>query len=378
MLTHYNFRDKEGEDTDQRILRYLKDRVKRVILITHPFPEFGGKYSFLTMYEDGNPLLEKKVKVLKGPSLLQFFHHILITYYFLFYTGLKFDLCIALENLSFVSIFPLRLLGIFKRLVYYSIDFVPQRFSNPFLNWFYHFMDKFACQHSDVNWVMTKQMIEPRKDYEIKLSNSSPFVIVPIGYNIDDINVRPFDKIDLYSIVYAGGLRESYGPQLVIKIIPSLLKKFPKIRLTIIGIGKYEDELKKLIKVLKINKSIDFKGFIPSFKELTDTLAKHSVAVAPYMPVPGSYSYYSDPSKIKLYMCCGLPVITTNVTTLSKTISKTKSGIVIEYSERALFKAMTSLLKNKKTYKLYKEAAIKLSEGFDINVVMNPAIRRIP
>lgn len=378
MLTHYNFRDKEGEDTDQRIFRYLKDRAKKIALITHPFPEFGGKYSYLTIYQDGELFLEKKVKVIQGPNLCQFFQHIFITYYFLFFTGLRFDLCIALENLSFISIYPFRFFWFIKRLVYYSIDFVPQRFQNPLLNWLYHKMDKFACQHSDVNWIMTKQMIKPRKKFSITPKNSSPFVIVPIGYEIKNINVRPFDQINLYNIVYAGGLRESYGPQIAIKAMPYLIKKFPKIRLTIIGVGKFEGELKRLINQLKIAKYVDFKGFIPKFKDLTDTIAKHSIALAPYIPTPGNYSYYSDPSKIKLYMCCGLPVVTTNVSTLTKTISQTSSGIIIDYSEKALADAVILLLSDRNKYNRYKQAAIRLSKRFDINHIMTFAFEKIP
>lgn len=378
IINYYSFRSEEGEDTDQRIIRYLKNKVKRIIHIVHPFPEFGSRFSYLTIYENGDKISQSKVYVLKGPALLQYLHHILIDYYFLFKTGFNFDLCIIAANLMFISIFPLRLFGFIKRIVYYSVDFVPQRFPNPFLNWLYHFMDKFACKFSDINWVMVKQQIKERRRYGIIPSNSSPFTIVPIGYELKNINVRPLDKIDFYNVVYAGGLRESYGPQLAIKAMPALLKKFPKIRLTIIGVGKYENELKKLIKVLKINKYIDFRGFIPSFKDLTDTIAKHSVAVAPYVPNPGSYSYYSDPSKIKLYICCGLPVITTKVTTLTNLISKTSSGIIIDYSEKSLADAVIKLLSNRDRYMQYKKAAIKLSKRFDINHILDSAFKKIP
>lgn len=378
MLTHYTFRYKEGEDTDQRIFRYLKDRVKKIALITHPFPEFGGSFSYLTVYEDGMEVSEKEVKLLKGPQFLQYFHHIFIIYYFLIFTGFNFSLCIALENLSLISIFPLRILGFIKRLVYYSIDFSPRRFPNPFLNWIYHLMDKIACKGSDLNWVMVKQQIKERIKYGITRLNSSPFTIVPIGYETKNIKIRPLDKVSFYKIIYAGGLRESYGPQLIIKVMPVLVKKFPKIRLTIIGVGKFEPKLKKLIRELNVVNCVDFKGFIPKFKDLTDTIAKHSLALAPYVPIPGSYSYYSDPSKIKLYMCCGLPVVTTNVSTLTNTISKTSSGIIIDYSEKSLADAITYLLSDKNRYNRYKDKAIKLSKRFDINHIMENSFKKIP
>lgn len=378
MLTHYTFRDKEGEDTDQRIFRDLTARVKKIVLITHPFPEFGFRYSYCTVYENGTKEKELKIYVPKGSSWFQYLYHIVLIYYFILKTGIRWDLCIAMENLSFISIFPLRSLTLIKRLIYYSIDFVPQRFPNPILNWFYHSLDKFACQHSDVNWVMTRQMIPPRQNFGVTRQNSSPFVIVPIGYDTKNIRVLPEDKIDFYNIIYAGALRESTGPQLIVESMLALIKKFPKIKLTIVGMGKDEDKLKKKIVDLKIQKHVDFVGFIPSFRKLTDTIAKKSIALAPYKPIPGSFSYYSDPSKIKLYMCCGLPVITTKVATLSNIISKTKSGIVIEYSETSLVDAIVYLLSDKKKYKSYRVSAIKLSEKFDIDRILYYAFKKIP
>ena len=378
ILTHYTERSEEGEDTDMRILSYLKNKVKKIVLITHPLPEFGHHTSYCLTFINGHKTQEIKASVYNGPELLKYVHHILITYYFLLKTGLFFDLCITMENLSFISVFPLRLLKLIKKLVYYSIDFTPQRFSHPFLNGFYHFIDKLACKTSDTNWVMVEEQIKKRKQYNITTLNSAPFSIVPIGYDIKKINILPVEKIDFHNILYMGAIRESMGPQLAIQTMPMLIQKIPKIHLTIIGTGKYLDYLKELVKKLNLDSYVDFTGYIESFKQMTDLIAQKSIGLAPYVPAKGSFSYYSDPSKIKLYMCCGLPVITTNVATMSNLISKTKSGVVIDYSPKALADAITYLLGNKNRYKSCREAAIKLSQIFDINHVMNIAIKNIP
>ncbi len=378
MLTHYAFRAEDGEDTDQRILRYLKERVRKVVLITHPFPDFNYRTSYCTIYENGNQVKQIKVAIVKGLSALQYLHHVLLIYYYLVRVGLSYDLCIALENMSFMVILPFRLLGTVKRLVYYSIDFMPQRFPNPFINWLYHFIDKLACRLSDINWVMVKEQINERRKYGAITIKSSAFTIVPIGYETKNIDIKPLNKIDFHNIVYAGGFRESMGPQLVIKAMPHLITKIPDIRLTIIGLGKDLKKLKSLIKELKVSQQVDFKGFIPGFRDLTHEISLKSIALAPYAPIPGSYSYYSDPSKIKLYICCGVPVITTKVTTISNLISKTHSGIIIDYSEKALYKAVLFLLASKKRFLNYKNAAIDLSHKFDINHIMDNAIQKIP
>lgn len=378
MLTHYTNRSEEGEDTDMRILRYLKDKVKKVVLITHPLPEFHHHISYCLIYKDGQKVTQLEALVTKGPDIFKYLHHILISYYFLFKAGLSFDLCISMENLSFVNILPLRLLSLVKRLVYYSLDFVPKRFNNSFLNRLYHLIDKLACKFSDTNWVMVKEQISMRKQYDITRLNSAPFSIVPICYNIRDINVLPFEKIDFFNILYMGAIRESMGPQLAIQVMPYLIKKFPKIHLTIIGSGKYLDYLKDLVFKLKLNRYVDFTGYIEKFQEMTDLMTQKSIGLAPYQPISDSFSYYSDPSKIKLYMCCGLPVITTNVATMASLISKTKSGLVINYSEKSLADAIVDLLNNQYKYKLYKDAAIKLSKKFDVNFILDNAFKKIP
>lgn len=379
ILAHFNYRTEQNEDTDSRLANYLKDRVKKVVLIAQPFPEYNHRYTYLDIFSNGKRIQNSKFYIPKGPAWLQFLYHILLLYYLLlFKTGVNFDLCITMENLSFISIYPLRFFKLIKRLVYYSIDFVPQRFSNIFLNKIYHLMDKSGFKYSDSTWVMTEEQFKKRSIFGITPSNSSLVDIVPIGYDTKKISTYPVKKINFYSIVYAGALRESTGPELAIKTMPLLIKKYPKIRLTMIGSGKDSEKLQELIGKLKLSKYIDFKGYIANFYDLTEMLAKHSIGLAPYKPIPESFSYFSDPSKIKLYMCCGLPIITTDMTTMSTLISETGSGIIIDYSEKALANAVSYLLSNKKSYQLYKKAAIKLSQEFNVNNILKSAINKIP
>lgn len=377
LINYYNYRAEQNEDTDQRIISYLKDKVKKLVHITHPFPEFGSRYSYLTLYKDGEKVRQLKFYVLKGSFWVQYLYHILITYYCIFRFGFIFDLCIAAANLPFVSIYPLKILFI-KKLIYYSVDFVPRRFSNSFLNNLYHLMDKFACKHSDINWVMTKEQILGRRQFGITITNSAPFTIVPIGYDTNKINIQSAEKINLENILYMGAMRESTGPELAIKTIPFLVKKFPKINLTMIGAGKDTDKLKKLIKELGLGKHVNFIGYIENFWDMVSIMSQKSIGLAPYKPIPDSFSFYSDPSKIKLYMCCGLPVITTDVATMANLILKTQSGLIIDYSEKSLCNAITYLLEDKKRFNSFRKNAIKLSYQFDINHILDIAIKKIP
>lgn len=382
VLSHYTFGSPESEDTWHRVLRGLKDKVQKAVLIVNPFPEFGSPYAYCVVYENGEKVKQLNIKILRGPAFLQYAHHILIIYYCLLRFGLQHDLCISLENFSFITVFPLKVFGLIKKHIYYSVDFLSDRFSNPFLNWIYHVIDKFASEYSDANWVMVKEQENAKRRY-YKNFKAAPFTIVPVGYERKIIKIKSFDEIDFYSIVYAGVLAETMGVQLIIEAMPLLIKRFPKIHLTIVGLGKYGDQLKNLADMLHIKKHVKFEGFIESFRELTDIIASKSIALAPYVPITGGYKYFSDPSisdpsKSKLYMCCGLPVVTTRVTTMIDSIAKTKSGIIIDYTKEDLAKAINYLLTNKKRYMGYKEAAIKLSQEFDMGRIIDIAIKKIP
>lgn len=377
LINYYNYRAEENEDTDQRIISYLKSKVKKIFHIAHPFPEFGSRYSYLTLYEDGKKIKQFKFYILRGPSWIQYLYHIIITYFCVFKSGFVYDLCIAAANLSFISIFPLRLFFI-KRLVYYSVDFVPNRFPNSFLNSLYHFMDAFACRYSDNNWMMTEEQIAGRKQFGITSTNSAPFTIVPIGYDTKKIHIPSEDKIKLEDMVYMGAMRESTGPELAIKTIPLLIKRYPKINLTMIGAGKDTNKLKKLIKKLRLGKHVNFLGYIANFWDMVGVISQKSIGLAPYKPIPDSFSFYSDPSKIKLYMCCGLTVITTDVATMSNLILNTQSGLITDYSEKSLFNTITYLLEDKTRFYSFRKNAIKLSKQFDINHILDNAINKIP
>jgi glycosyltransferase involved in cell wall biosynthesis len=378
VINHYMTRAKGSEETDQRTLNYLLDKVKKIILIAHPFPNSPSNQTIFETYESGKLIKEERISILKGPQVLQYLIHVILTLFLFIKAHTRFDLCIAMENLSFSTLFPFRFVGLIRRIVYYSVDFLPHRFPNPLLNNFYHFLDRFACNHSDANWVMVKKQIEERRIRGISKKNSSPFILAPIGYITSLIDIKSIHRIDYYNLIFAGALLENSGPQLGIQALPLLLKKFPKIHYTIIGKGIYENQLKSLAKKLNVQSRVKFTGYIDSFKDLTERISLGSIGLAPFVPNPDSLSFYSDPSKIKLYLVCGIPVITTSVTTIAPLIKKTKAGIVINYNDRSIYEAIEIMLSSKAKYEYYRRSAINLSKQYDIDHILKAAFRKIP
>lgn len=376
LLTHFVLRTDKGP-VAPLLLNYLLDKVKKIVYIEHPFPHAKHRYSYLSIYEYGTLIKQVRIPRFNIPSLLDYVINTLLTNFFLIQNFTRFDLSVACENLSLISMLPFKWLHSTGHIIYLTVDYHKKRFANPLINWVYHLFDRVSCRQSDSNWVNINQQIKARKENNLLIEKCSPFYIVPLGYDTRDIKIPSFKNINPYNLVYAGALMENSGPQLPIQTMPKLVKRFPNIRLTIIGTGLYEDYLKTLTKQLKLGKYVQFTGFIKSNLDLYKILTTAGVGLAPFVPNPDSLSYFSDPSKIKLYLVCGLPVITTKVTTMAEEIIQNKAGLVIDYNEEDLYKAVSYLLDNKKRYRSFKNRAIFLSKRYDINRILSKAFKKI-
>ena len=360
VITHFVIRTNQGPAAPA-IFRYFLNRAEKVVYIELPFPHAKIQSIFLRVYVNNKVRLSKEVPNIRGPEWLQFLFHILVSFYFVILSRSRFDIAIACENLSFISIYLFRILGIIRIIIYYTIDYSENRYPNKILNSIYKAIDYLSCKLSDRNWVVTKQQIDSRKKKGFELNKLSPFSIVPIGYDKQEIRLTPIKDIDPNRIIFAGGLLENSGPQLAILALPYLIERFPKIKLIIAGTGNYEKKLQNMAKSNKLLKHIQFLGYVENYYNLVRIISKSSIGLAPYVPNPNSLSFNSDPSKLKLYLMCGVPVVTTKVTTLAPYIKKYGAGEIVDYNEKQLALAITKILENKYTYRGYRERALLLS-----------------
>ena len=125
-------------------------------------------------------------------------------------------------------------------------------------------------------------------------------------------------------------------------------KKIKNIKLIVIGGGP---ELKNLIhtsKNLGLTKNIIFKGWIYNAKEIYSILQKSNFAFATYVKKDISFTQYSDPTKIKDYLSCGLPIIATN--TFHNAVELKKNCLILLKKENSvhLSKIIINTLKDQR------------------------------
>lgn len=112
-------------------------------------------------------------------------------------------------------------------------------------------------------------------------------------------------------------------------------------------------------------------------ENLLQELPKYSVGLAPYSTNSKSITWYADPTKVKEYLACGLPVIITRVPAFADEIEKNKAGIVIDYNEKELAEAMIKMLSKDAMYKKYKENALKLASKYDLEEIYYNALGNV-
>lgn len=375
ILSHFYKRTSRGGGPPQDIRDYFLKRTKLIYYIEHPFPSADDKRSSLTVYENGKIIKQIFSPKLFGPQIFYYIAHVLITIFFLNISKKTFDVCIALDNLNTFSVLPYKKLGKIKKLIFYTIDYIPQRFSNKILNAVYHWIDKIACYHSDAIWILSEVMKEERTKNNINPQKSAPSVLLPMGAHLSRINILPIQKINKFNLVYLGSLIEKQGVQIILEALPMIIKKFPKVKLIIIGDGEYKEKLKQKIKLLNLHKYVTFKGFLETHEEVEKILCKSGIGLAPYVDDKYNYALYTDPSKPKIYLGCGLPVIITPVPPIAKIIHEKKAGIMTTYSKESIAKAIITLLSNENLYEKYRENAIKLSKEYDTDFLIERAIK---
>ncbi len=385
IISHFTF--KEDENTEifpGNIRNFLLKTVGQITYIDHPFIQSQGASSDfpasqLRIYNQGVKTYQATSPKIKFPTLILFVYQLLLTILFILRYPVKYDLCIACDNLSLISVFLFRKIGLIKKLIYYTVDYSPNRYSNPILNNLYHFMDRLACRISDLNWVVVENMITAKEENGLNVKKCAPFQIVPIGFNKEEIKVKPTGDVNRFNLIFIGILFEKQGIQLIIKALPRLIEKFPKINLTIIGSGPFEDQIKTLVKNNNLSSHVEFTGYINNHQDVIKYItANGGIGLATYIPSIADYTYFADPSKIKLYLLCGLPVITTKVPPIAKEIAEKKAGFAIDYSEEELIDSLNVLLEDANTYSKFRENALKLAKAFDINLILNEAFKKLP
>jgi glycosyltransferase involved in cell wall biosynthesis len=354
----------------------LKNNADQVFFIGHPNMAVLNnqiKNSYAVLYHKGIERRSFKSNIEKLPEILSYIKDSFITFFWvLFKVRGKIDLFVGAGNLNAFVGLILKSFGKVRKVVYYVIDYIPDRFQNKWINTIYHLVEKWCAKYSSITWNYSGAMIRER---EKKWRHTFPHQIVtPHGIFVKKENYLSMNKVHSRELVYMGFIHKYQGIELAIGALEDLIKVFPDICLIIIGKGdEYEQEIRNEVKKKKLDKNVSFLGFMKDPHKMEQRVAQAVLGICTYKP-DHPYVKNTDPGKVKTYLGCGVPVLMTDIAPIAKEIQDNKSGFVIPYNRSDFVKVVIDYLKNKSMIKEYRKNAFHLALKYDWDNIFTYAL----
>lgn len=142
---------------------------------------------------------------------------------------------------------------------------------------------------------------------------------------------------DASTAIVVGSLFFLKGQDVCLKALPLVREKHPHVRLTLVGEGYYENDLRLLARSLGIEYSVAFKGYSDRISEL---LQKHGIGIL-------TSRKEGMPNCVQEYMATGLPVIVADLPGIRELVAEGESGFIVsQESPEELARAWITLLED--------------------------------
>lgn len=207
---------------------------------------------------------------------------------------------------------------------------LPSRFASRMQILGLWFLDMFTDLNIAVSQAVKDFMVENQvsRSTKIKVIYNA---IEPTGKYATVFKGKPF------ILGTVGTLNYQKGIQYLIRALPKVLKEFPQTKLIVVGEGAYKDHLKKLAKKMKLQKFVEFTGFI---KDVEAEMIKFDIYVQPSLSESFGLAVVQA-------MSVGLPVVATNTGGLPEVVTAGKTGILVEAGKpEALSMGILELLRD--------------------------------
>lgn len=186
--------------------------------------------------------------------------------------------------------------------------------------------------------------------------NLSEFKIKDVGNFHSRFNI-PKDTIN---ILYVGRLFPEKSVDTLIKAIPHVVKKHPKVHIMLLAVGHVRPKLEKLIHNLNINKHITFLG---SFSDEDKILTYNAgdIFVSP------SFAELEGMTVLEA-MACGKPIIISDAEMNAAKFFIDDNGFLFKTKDHLdLADKILKLIKDKDLRKRFGENSLKKVKNYDIN-----------
>ena len=356
-IVYVNF---DPYDNSGKVLDYLIEHFSLVIHFSydHLRLKYGRKNNLLSIYKKKVLIKRKRLLHLRTIPILLYpslpLVAMLMIVQTIIYTRLLskkygiFDTYFTVNAFTAWIGILIRNMGFAKKTVFWVWDYFPIKYpvlSISLARLVYWQFDRFSLASSNRVAFTNIKLYRRMKRAGFIKGYRKP-MIVPIATEIK--NARPIKK-PAYILGFLGMLKWPQGLDMIFDNFEKLSKAIPNIKLEIIGSGPEEDRFKMRAKQWK--NQVRFYGFIEHERRMERIIRRWSIGLAPYVPSVSNESYWGDPSKIKMYLSLGIPVITTDVSYMSDVIKKARAGIIVDYDKGEEFiHAVKAILKKRSLF----------------------------
>lgn len=208
------------------------------------------------------------------------------------------------------------------------------------------------------------------KEKVINLGYTKTINVFPMGIDTKNFNPKRKDqqikkKYDIKGpfLLFVGTCIKEKGIEYLIKAIPYIKKKYPLVKLMVVGEGNLKESMISLTKKLKIKDSVIFLGQVDS-NDLPTLYATADLFILP------SFSEGFGLVVIEAISCGTIPLIS-NIPVFKHFTDQTKISIKLKNS-KDISQKIIYFLKNKKKYQFIKTNLRKyVINNFDWDIVIN-------
>lgn len=239
----------------------------------------------------------------------------------------KINLYVGCNNLNALSGIILKKIGAVEKVIYYSIDFSPNRFTNKFLNKIYLWLDAYCVRNADYAWNCCfsmgnlDPMILQRESLGLSPVYREKQMQVPDGTDLIEIP----QEFDSNMIGFVGHLKDGNGLEILFDAFALAKLEMPDLKLLIIGSGPLEEILRSRADLIG---GITMTGYMGDINDVYKALSICGAGIAPYQM--NNLTPYSDPGKVKVYLSVSLAIIITRVPDIWTLVMENKCGVVAE------------------------------------------------
>ena len=292
------------------------------------------------------------------------------------------DVWFAFNNLLASRGLLERRLGRTRKVVYWAVDFVPDRFGTGrvggLMTRLYDGLDARCCRQADLRIDLSTSALEGREQrHGLAAGEGAPSLVTPIGVWIDRVPTTDAEAWRRKRLVFMGHLVERMGCETMIAAVAALLERGFDVTADIVGRGPSEEQLRASVARRGLGERLRFHGFVPDHRDLERILAQGSIAVAPYSTGVASFTRYADPGKLKSYLAAGLPIVLTDVPPNARELADLAGAEVVEDNPRSFADAIQRVLETPPEWSRRRALALAYAKQFDWNALIPPVLHAV-